>query len=837
MAVSSEEKWSIEKLNSSNWLTWKFQMRHLLLAKGLWGFIEGTEVLNDDATNEQKKEFKQKSQKAFSTLVLAIDTSQLYLITSCDNGDEAWNILRNHFERDTLSNKLFLKKQYFRKEMNKGNTIESHLKEMKEISDRLASIGAPVSEEDQVVTLLGSLPPSYSTLVTALEARADDVSLNFVQQALINEERKQAALKPSSNDQDAALLGNQNGNKQIRKPIKCYNCGGIGHIQRNCQSRRNYGQQHFNKVSLIQGNSDDFESAFITPSAKTRKWLIDSGASSHMTNQRELFSEYHPFSIPEKVCLGDGRLVEAFGSGNIPVVMEIGNKTKKGRFYDVLYVPKLSHNLFSVRAASKRGKVMSFNDKKCYIYDEYNNVCGTGTLDGKLYTLHCYPVEYASVSVKGDIDLWHQRLGHINENYLQKLSQQHIIGKIDGEKLGFCEDCVETKTARKPFKSVGEIKSTRKLQLIHSDVCGPMETQSIGGHRYFVTFIDDYSRCCAVYFIKHKSEVFEKFKEFEAVTSNESGESINTLRSDNGGEYLSTEFEIYLKSKGIRHEYTVPYSPQQNGVAERLNRTLLESAKAMMSKANLPKMYWAEAIASAAYIRNRVPTAAIEDDITPFERWHGTQPDLSGMKVFGCTAYALLPNCKRQKLDKKTVKLRFVGYSLNRKGYRLYNEDSGKIIISRDVVFDEFSSEREAPAPEILESDEVEVSGFNEDINVDGELNEEVNENQPRRSERNRNPPVRFGLDEYAGNVEDPQHFCNYIDVEEPLTFKEATKSPQAEEWIAATDEEYKSLIENETWELTDLPEGKTKIGCKWVFKVKYDKDGGVERFKRRLVA
>ena len=829
MAVQSDEKWSIEKLSSNNWLTWKFQMRHLLLGKGLWGFVDGTDVLDNNATNEQKREFKQKSQKAFSTLVLAIDASQLYLITSCDEVNEAWNILKSHFEKDTLSNKLFLKKQYFRKEMSKGSTMESHLKEMKEITDRLAAIGAPVSEEDQVVTLLGSLPPSYSTLVTALEARADDVTLNFVQQALINEERKQDVSKLSSNDQDAALLGNQFGSKQ-RKPIRCYNCGGLGHIQRNCQKRRNFGQHN---VTLTQRNfeNSDCEAAFVTSSAKTEmgRWLIDSGASSHMTYQKELFSEYHSFKTPEKVCLGDGRSVEALGSGKIPVLMAIGNGgMTKGAFYNALYVPKISHNLFSVRAASEKGKAMRFDDKNCYIYDKYNNICGVGEIEGKLYYLNCHPAEYASVSVRGNIDTWHQRLGHINEQYVQKLSKQGIIDATG--QLSFCENCVETKTTRKPFKPVGEIKSSRKLQLVHSDVCGPMETQSIGGHRYFVTFIDDYSRYSAVYFIKRKSEVFDKFKEFEAVISNESGEHIGTLRTDNGGEYLSTEFENYLTSKGIRHELTVPYSPQQNGVAERLNRTLIESAKAMLNRANLPKSYWAEAIATASYVKNRVPNSAISNEETPFQRWYGTKPDLSGIKVFGCTAYALLPESKRQKLDRKTLKLRFVGYSLNRKGYRLYDENSGKIVISRDVVFNERDFGREKQM--------IDVSKTIEDLSLnEKESDDEEAAVQPRRSERERRPPVRFGLDEFADIAGDNLHFCNFVDVKEPSTIKDAASSPFANQWKAAADEEYNALMENNAWELTELPKGKTAIGCKWVFKIKHDKDGVIERFKGRLVA
>ena len=126
---------------------------------------------------------------------------------------------------------------------------------------------------------------------------------------------------------------------------------------------------------------------------------------------------------------------------------------------------------------------------------------------------------------------------------------------------------------------------------MHSDVCGPMQTQSIGGAKYFVTFIDDYTRCCAVYFMKHKSEVFDKFKEFEATTTIDAGRAIGTLRTDNGGEYLSSAFQNYLKERGIRHELTVPHSPQQNGVSERMNRTLVESARSMIAHAGLSNIF------------------------------------------------------------------------------------------------------------------------------------------------------------------------------------------------------------------------------------------------------
>lgn len=208
------------------------------------------------------------------------------------------------------------------------------------------------------------------------------------------------------------------------------------------------------------------------------------------------------------------------------------------------------------------------------------------------------------------------------------------------EKLSFCEGCLAGKMQRKPFPTLGEIRSSSKLQLVHSDICGPMQTESIGGASYFITFTDDYSRCCAVYYMKHKSEALEKFKEFEAATTNEAGRQIGVLRTDNGGEYLSVEFQDYLKQKGIKHQLTAPYSPQQNGVAERMNRTLVESARSMIAHAGLPNTYWAEAISTAAYVRNRMSTSAFKQNKSPYERWYGRKPDIRNLRVFGCMAYA-----------------------------------------------------------------------------------------------------------------------------------------------------------------------------------------------------
>ena len=515
MAGSTDEKWRADKLDGSNWTTWKFQMRHLLLAKGLWGLVDGTDELAEGASDVATREFRQKAQKAFSTIIMAIGTPQLYLVTPCEEPKEAWGNLCGHFERETLANKLFLKKQYFRTEMKEGTSVEAHLKQIKEITDRLAAIGAPISEEDQVVTLLGSLPPSYSNLVTALESRIDSVKLSYVQQALIHEEMKrheQPSHSSPSSPTNSALLGTHEKGSP-RRAVRCFGCGRFGHIRRFCRAeKRNYDNtEPAHKAKIAEEFEGDGVFAAVTGPIQPSQmdtWLVDSGASTHVTREKELLLDYREFEKPEMVGLGDGKSVEAVGVGTVCMKMLFRVSTPmQCVLQDVLYVPRLACNLFSVRAAAAKGNTVKFGHEKCWIRDGDGKLKGKGTVAGKLYRLDCEPntVERASVAsqLRSYVDLWHQWFGHLNGQQLERIAQKDLVTGVKIPQqvtLSFCEGCVEGKMHRAPFKPGGEIRSTRRLQLVHSDVCGPMQTKSLGGRKYFAMFIDDYSRCCNVYF-------------------------------------------------------------------------------------------------------------------------------------------------------------------------------------------------------------------------------------------------------------------------------------------------------------------------------------------------
>ena len=338
-----------------------------------------------------------------------------------------------------------------------------------------------------------------------------------------------------------------------------------------------------------------------------------------------------------------------------------------------------------------------------------------------------------------------------------------------------------------------------------------------------------------VYPLKTKDQVFEFFKQWQAEVENFTGQRVKTLRTDNGGEFTSKSFQAHLKACGIRHELTIPKTPEQNGVAERLNRTLVETTRAMLLDAKLPHMFWAEAISTAAYLRNRSPTSAVEGT-TPHQAWYGQKPRVEHLRVFGSAAYVYIPKDERGKLDPKSKKCVLLGYGSVQKGYRVYDRLTRKVFYSRNVKFNERETdgppvEEENPAqhPLILDSvDESEsdgAGGDEEQSSTNPDLPVAA-EPPPRRSTREKRSVDYYGL---------PQAHLTIH--RKPTTFDEATACPEKAKWKEAMGKEMKSLEENKVWELIPLPPGKKAIGSKWVYKVKTNSDGSFERYKARLVA
>ena len=328
------------------------------------------------------------------------------------------------------------------------------------------------------------------------------------------------------------------------------------------------------------------------------------------------------------------------------------------------------------------GYCVEFKEKKCNIFDTNRNLLVTGTLlrnciyklnldqytENAFHATSSVGYNIAQNSSRADINIWHRRLGHVNFSYMKQLQNQAATGIHFHGAPQSCQECVQGKLVKQPFIP-SEKRAAEKLELVHSDLC-QVDHPSLGKAKYFLTFIDDHSRKVFLYFLQQKSQTFECFKDFKALTENKIEKRIKTLRSDNGGEYLSGEFKAFLKEHGIQHQTTIADNAAQNGRAERVNRTILDRIRCMLIDSGLSKGFWAEAAATAAYLINRYPKKSLHGK-TSEEVWSGVKPDLSHLRIFGCDAEALIPSKSRGKIDNVTVKCKMLGYEPNKKGYRL----------------------------------------------------------------------------------------------------------------------------------------------------------------------
>ncbi|TYK11979.1 gag/pol protein [Cucumis melo var. makuwa] len=252
-------------------------------------------------------------------------------------------------------------------------------------------------------------------------------------------------------------------------------------------------------------------------------------------------------------------------------------------------------------------------------------------LEESKMTLKVGTGDVISAHVVGDA-----KLGHINLDRIGRLVKNGLLNELEDDSLPPCESCLEGKMIKRPFTGKG-YRAKEHLELIHSDLCGPMNVKARGGFEYFISSIDDYSRYSYLYLMEHKSEALEKFKEYKAEVEILLSKRIKILRSDRVGEYMDLRFQDYMIENGIQFQLSAPGTPQQNGVSERRNRTLLDIVRSMMSYAQLASSFWGYAVETAVHILNNVPSKSVS--VTPFELWRGHKPSLSHFRIWSCPAH------------------------------------------------------------------------------------------------------------------------------------------------------------------------------------------------------
>jgi hypothetical protein len=497
----------------------------------------------------------------------------------------------------------------------------------------------------------------------------------------------------------------------------------MGHIAKFCPARqeeykRKHKRHHAHAVedeeppaNLIREQIKDYVlisalSGSVTPGEDM--WLIDSGASKHMIGQRDILSCISEKNFSQKVTLGDDYQYPIKGVGESRYKLNSGNSIK---MKDVLFVPGLTKNLLSISSLEKKGFRVAFIDGEFLMWakgETLNEVIIIGREENGLYRLKGHSEASMTHAIENSCELWHRILSHINYKVLPYICKV-VTGlpefKIDHE--GVCNGCVQGKNIKNPFPK-RDNKEEGVLELIHSDVCGPMPSSSISAYVYYVSFIDDYSHKTWVYFLKSKDEVFSKFKEFKALIENLSERKIKILRSDNGGEYTSKEFVSFCKDVGIKRELTTPYNPQQNGVLEQKNITIMEVVKTMIHDQDIPMCLWEESAMTVVYVQNRLSHSALGFK-TPEYMFIGKKPEVSHLKIFGCPVFIHIPKEKRNKLEPSGKKGIFVGYCEVSKAFRIYIPGHCHIEISRDVTFDEDAALKKSRRCQLEEAREEEL--------------------------------------------------------------------------------------------------------------------------------
>jgi len=393
-----------------------------------------------------------------------------------------------------------------------------------------------------------------------------------------------------------------------------------------------------------------------------------------------------------RVYTASEHFIESVGSGDVNLNLRTNKRVEINsvKIQNALCVPELRNNLLSVPSITDKGLTVIFQKNRAIVKRKDGSTILTATKRNQLYVIdeRLDRAMSAENQVSKDLLKWHQRYGHVNINDLKKMKEKETVVGMNftaNQNQINCEICAKSKIHVQSFgRSAHREKDV--LGLVHSDICGPISTESLGGAKYFVTFTDDRTRYTETTMLRNRSDILEAFKNYKLKAEKQTGQRIKKLRTDNGREYLSNAFKDFLRSEGISHQLSVEYTPQQNGVAERKNRTLVEMARCMMLQGNLPQSLWAEAVNAATYIRNRCATKSLNGE-TPFEAWSKRTPYVGFFRIIGSKAIVLNKAQGKGKFQPKGDEYVLVGYSEESKAYRLWKPGTRTVIKARDVRF------------------------------------------------------------------------------------------------------------------------------------------------------
>ncbi|KAJ3704768.1 hypothetical protein LUZ61_008473 [Rhynchospora tenuis] len=925
-------------LDQENFLIWKSQILPVLKGYGLIGFIDGSrqapnQFINGangaQSVNPEYETWIQQDQLILAWILSSVSTSILAQVVNCETSATLWSKIQQIYASQSIARELELKLQLQTSKKGAKSCLQ-FTQHMQTLADRLRSIGSEISDHELMMYILQGLGTEFDNFVTAVTMQDTPPSLTKLNNLLLaHEARIQANLNSlstsavhltdtssqnnpsqlsqevfySNNNQNRGFQGGRQNNTASRGSQSfnqhnggrntfnrgrggyrgcgrgrqnaspkvdsvCQICELWGHTAVNCYHR--FDIRYVGSTSTSTTPPPTNHQAMIAEptSTPTATWFLDSGATTHVTSDINNLSSAQPYNGADSVHIGNGMSLSISHKG----CSSIGTSIRPIKLNNVLVVAAITKNLLSISQLIKDNQVVvEFSLNYCLIKDlETNKILLRGTLHNGLYKLDSSAKLHHQLFLvtQSTADVWHCRLAHCSSAIIDHLKKLNQISIKHSSSLAICEDCNRSKAHKLPFSSSTSF-ANKPLQVVHSDLWGPSPIVSSRGNRYYVSFIDEYTRFCWLYPCASKSDVSKIFPVFKSKVENLLNTKIQTLQCDGGYEYKP----IMTQFPEITIQMSCPYTPEQNGLAERKHRHIVELGLANIFHAALPMKYWDTVFESVVFVINRLPSTP-NCNISPYQKLFNQSPDYHFLHVIGCACYPLLRPYTSHKLEPRSEKCVFLGYSQVYKGYQCLHVPTNRIYISRHVVFDDcdlpFTDQSHSQLTEsipsttntppqnilsVLPPQQTPPFLLQQTPIVPSEpstphlpLQQAPTQPlQPPTTATASSIPTTSNTHSMQTRTKTknlkPKKFPNHQlhslthsqkSSPEPTTYNQAVKLNC---WRQAMAAELDALARNSTWELVPPPPGAHIIGAKWIFKTKYNADGSVERHKARLVA
>jgi hypothetical protein len=842
--------------------------------------------------------------KALAYIRLSLADGPLLQTKSIRDPYELIQSLKNLYELRGFSSEFISCKTLINTKLSncKGN-IEVYLQEFRRIINDLESKDIHLPKNFIAALVLNNLTKEYDYIVTIItqNIRSDSiVNLDTIYSQLIDESKRlkytntsssrlnSESTKPSSNkaDNDIEMSNvtkkpfskpSNTFNKSNSKAIRCNFCSKTGHLEEKCfkkypeLNKRNLAfsttrDTNIDAISTTSTSSNSLDSQIALVSTKStysysKEFILDSAATIHVSTDRSLFNSLVPTNTSLKWGNNKANNIRASGIGDIPIRFTSTNQN--AILKDVLFVPELGVNLISLALIVDKGVSLAFNKDLITLYKPNKEVLAEGHFKNKVTVFSAYSAKGTTIGHTSDssssprstkevimptdtyYNPWHLRLGHIGTKALNALPN-NVLG-VNKDFSGYinefkdCETCIKAKGTRNVNKEVSE-KPSLYLEKVTIDIGGPIKPISYKGFKYYITFIDASTGYLEVILLKNRERTSLAIESFINRAETQSSYTLRRLHFDY--EFVTKELEELALKRGIIYTTSAPYTPEQKGAGERINRTLFNKIRALLYTAKLPLKFWDEALLNAVYLYNRTPHSSYSFK-TPFELRFRKKPDLTTLKTFGSLAYKKEPKESLGKLDPRANPYCLVGFIKGQ--YKLLDPKKSKAIFARDVYIIENKFYRDE-IDESIDSKDLMIEDLD---SIDPNNNVDPSKNNSTTLKDSTKPRDNVLIEELDNKIEDldkdlldysstsiraREHINNdefYNQLleysvlssssleSEPTTLEEIYKHPDKDLYLEAIDKEVEGLNKNNTWDIVPRPKDKPVLKARYILKKK----------------